>query len=227
MSMANGDNRISVVLTDDHKIVRHAIKTLLESDPRYELVAECSGADETVEIVERLGPDLLILDLGLPGKSGIEAIFELTQRRCSTKIIVLTMFEDDSKVRQSFSAGARGYILKNSSPQEFLKALEVVRNDGLYLSDRVSHLSSELEALVASVGKRSEHDLDPLAKLSKREREVFFLLADGIPNRVIAKKLFISPRTVETHRARVIKKLGFASTADLIRYAIRNNLMSL
>ncbi|MCB0333260.1 MAG: response regulator transcription factor, partial [Bdellovibrionales bacterium] len=131
-------------------------------------------------------------------------------------------------VLQAFAAGAQAYLFKNSSPDEFLSALKAMENGEFYLPNQLGDLSSEIQELAGSSNSHGKLDLhDPLSQLSKREREVFYLLADGMPNRVIAKKLYISPRTVETHRARVIKKLGFSSTADLIRYALRNNLLTL
>jgi len=218
----------SILLSDDHSIVRHAVKTIIEGKSDYSIVGEAGDANETLSLIEDKHPDLLILDLALPGKSGVEVIYELSQKNAPTKVVVLTMFEDESKIRQSFAAGAKAYLLKDSSPEELLSALEAVLNGGLYLPTNFEHLRKEVEELSANTGRSSvNHVHDPLAKLSKREREVFYLLADGKPNRVIARQLFISPRTVETHRARVIKKLGFDSTADLIRYAIRHNLLTL
>jgi DNA-binding NarL/FixJ family response regulator len=220
---SSNDNKIPVVLIDDHTIVRHAIKTTLDATKHYIVVGEGSTADEAVSLTESLKPQVILMDLGLPGKSGLEAIYELRQKNVGTRIAVLTMYEDEIKAKQAFAAGASGYILKNTPVQKFLEALEKVISGGRYLPEQFSYLESSITAL--------QHDgpssVDPLAELSKREREVFYLLADGMPNRVIAKKLFISPRTVETHRARVIKKLNCNSTADLIRYAIRNNLLSL
>lgn len=228
MNSCEHKESVRVVLADDHIIVRHAIRTILKADPKYSVIAECSEADDAINKVLELKPDLLILDLGLPGKSGVEAIFELSQSDTQTKTVVLTMFDDETKVRQSFTAGARGYILKDTSPEQFLSGLDTVLKGGIFLSDSLVKMHGEPRTIIESDDSNAENpDMDPLGKLSKREREVFYLLADGMPNRVIAKKLFISPRTVETHRARVIKKLGFNSTADLIRYAIRNNLLTL
>jgi DNA-binding NarL/FixJ family response regulator len=220
-------NDINVILSDDHQIVRHAVRTILAGDPRFKVVGECSHAEETVEKVKALQPQILIQDLGLPGKSGVEVLYELQQAEVPTRAIVLTMYDDEGKVRQAFSAGARAYLLKNSSPEEFMEAISTVLAGNIYIPERFSEFADEIKELSKQRNGSTPTELDPLGKLSKREREIFYLLADGIPNRVIAKKLFISPRTVETHRARVIKKLGFSSTADLIRYAIRNNLMTL
>lgn len=215
-------SEVKVLLADDHSIVRHAIRTIIETVKGYNIVGEAENADRTIQLVQELKPDLLILDLGLPGKSGLEAIYELKQHQSPVKIIVLTMYEEEEKVRQALAAGASAYLLKNSSSREFLDALDAVRRGEIFLSKRFEHLKDTV-----GTDRLPDTSNDPLHKLSQREREVFYMLADGMPNRVIAKKLFISSRTVETHRARVIKKLGFNSTADLIRFAIRNNLLSL
>lgn len=215
-------SNVKVLLADDHSIVRHAIRTIIETVDGYTIAGESENADKTISLVDELRPDLLILDLGLPGKSGLEAIYEIKQRGSPVKIVVLTMYEEEDKVRQALAAGASAYLLKNSSSREFIDALAAVRRGEIFLPKRFEHLRDSL-----SSGSPTEISTDPLHKLSQREREVFYMLADGMPNRVIAKKLFISSRTVETHRARVIKKLGFNSTADLIRFAIRNNLLSL
>jgi two-component system response regulator NreC len=209
-----------VVLTDDHGIVRHAIRTILESSGEFNVVAEADSCAETVKAVEEYKPEILIIDLGLPGKSGLETILELREKQLQLHIVVLTMYEDELKVLQALRAGARAYLLKNIPPAEFLTALRAVRSGAIYLPARFQHLAAALEA-------SPDQDLsDPLAKLSKREREIFYFLAEGLPNRTVAKKLFISPRTVETHRARILRKFNFASTAELIRFALRNHLIS-
>lgn len=219
------NRKYSVVLSDDHRIVRHAIKTILESSNIFRVAGEAQTADETIELIDQCRPDFLILDIGLPGKSGIEVIYELKERNIKCNIAVLTMFEDEAKILQAMVAGAHAYLLKNSAPEEFLEALNLVLKGEVYIPQRFMHLLEKIQNPPGS--KALEEATDPLGKLSKREREVFYLLAAGVPNRHIAKKLFISARTVETHRARIIKKLEFSSTADLIRYAIRYNLLTL
>lgn len=217
--------KFQVVLVDDHSIVRHALRTILEEDGGYEVIGEAATCEQTLEILSKSEPDFVILDLALPGKSGFETLIETKKRGLVGEVVILTMYEDDAKVVQCITAGAKAYLNKNASSGEFLRALEVVRSGETYLPVRFKHLEREIASGKSSLS--STDNGDPLSKLSKREREVFYLLAEGMPNRVIAKRLFISPRTVETHRARVIKKLGFSSTADLIRYAIRNNLLTL
>ena len=218
-------NPARILLVDDHTIVRHAVRTILDASGRYQVIGEAGTADEAIETARNGKPQFVLVDLGLPGKSGIEFIFELHQEGSAARILILTMHEDEARVRQAFDAGARGYLLKSSSSAELLEALDTVADGGIYLAPRFAHLKGEVLAREAKGPPTSP--TDPLGLLSRREREVFYLLADGMPNRLIARKLFISPRTVETHRARVIRKLGFQSTAELIRFAIRNNLLTL
>lgn len=222
---STGLDQATVVLAEDHDIVRYAVKALLEKSGHYRVVGEAENAESTIDVLDKAHPDLIILDIGLPGRSGLETIYQIKERGHPTKIVVFTMYDDPAKMKQALAAGAVGYILKSSSPEVLLQELERVMQGETVLPQRYEHLKNEVNWAPGTPEKTAQEG-DPLDKLSKREREVFFLLADGLPNRVIAKKLFISPRTVETHRARVIKKLGFNSTADLIRYAIRHNLLT-
>lgn len=231
MSFVSEDmsSKTSIVIAEDHTLVREGIKNILTSTEQFNILGEASGADAAVAEVERLNPELLILDMGLPEKSGIEVLYTIREKGLQTKVIILTMHENELMAKQSILAGARAYILKDFTPQGLLETINKVLSGAIVLPQQFDHLREEIgQALKkAKPGKRPRSfEEDPLYKLSKREREVFFLLANGMPNRVIAKKLFISPRTVETHRARVIKKLGFKSTADLIRYAIKSNLLT-
>lgn len=209
----------SVILTDDHAIVRHAVKSIIESDKRYQVIAEADSFAKTIELMGQHQPDLLVLDLGLPDRSGIEVLRECAFQRCHTKVVILSMFEDERKVLEAIAAGADAYILKSCSSQELLEVLNQTDSGTKVVPLGYEHLLEQLE------GNGQFHD--PLAELSKREKEVFYLLAEGLPNRIIAKRLFISARTVETHRARAIKKLGLSSTADLIRFAIKNELLAI
>lgn len=207
----------TVVLTDDHAIVRHAVRTILESDERYQILAETNCADGAVALVRQHQPDILVLDIALPGKSGIDALREINKHKTSTKTVILSMFEDELRVRQALHAGASSYIFKNCSPTELLETLSRTASNEMVVPKGYEHILNKEDGF--SLSK------DPLTTLTKREREIFFMLAEGLPNRIIAKKLIISARTVETHRARVIKKLGLSSTADIVRYAIRNHLI--
>ncbi|MCO6430258.1 MAG: response regulator transcription factor [Deltaproteobacteria bacterium] len=213
----------SVLLADDHEIVRHAVKTILENDPAYTVIAESDASEETVELLKKHSPDLLLLDLALSDRSGLEVLRTLKDLNLKTIPIVFSMYEDEQKIVSAIIGGAKGYLPKTSRPSEILQAISAVRAGKIFLPQRFNHLLEEIEQNAAIKDGCPSHD--PLYKLSKREREVFFLLVEGHPNRVIAKRLFVSPRTVETHRARLIKKLGLSSTAELIRYAIKHSLI--
>lgn len=219
----------SVVLADEQPLVRYAVKSILEKTQRYTIVGEASNADEALKLIASLKPDIAVIDLGLPGKSGMQVIYEIKERLLASKVIILSSHIEETKVEQAVLAGAAGYILKTCTPSELLIAVDRGLKGDVILPERFLHLRESVgsQRRLANGANPGPHRADPLDKLSKREREVFFLLAEGLPNRIIAKRLFISPRTVETHRARVIKKLGFGSTADLVRYAIRNNLLTL
>ncbi|MCB0339379.1 MAG: response regulator transcription factor [Bdellovibrionales bacterium] len=213
----------SVVLVDDHAIVRHAIRTILEGSGRFKVVGEGENAAEGLDMLAQNKPEILVLDLGLPGKSGLEVLNEVHRSGIPTKVIVLTMHDDEQRIQQALGSGAKSFLLKNSSCEEFISAMDLVRGGSYYLPEQFKRFKHHL----MQNGNSSQTPVhDPLSILSPRERELFFLLADGLPNRVIAKKLFISPRTVETHRARVIRKLDLKSNADLIRFAIREGLIT-
>ncbi|MCB0309593.1 MAG: response regulator transcription factor [Bdellovibrionales bacterium] len=213
----------SVVITDDHKIIRCALTSLLNKRSEFKVVGEARSVEETLEIVTEKRPDFLILDIGLPNQSGFEALYEIKKRSLPTKVFIFTMYEDEEMVTQSLEGGAIGFLSKMADPADLIDGLKQAMNGECYLPDCYSHLAPEKK-----VGSERCIDLtDPLGILSDRERQVFYMLADGLPNRSIAKKLFISPRTVETHRARVIKKLNVDSTVGLVRYAIKNNLVML
>lgn len=220
-------SKTSVLIADDHTIMRHGIKSVLEPAADIEVVGETDGADETIARVTELQPDVLILDLGLPEKSGIEVIYAIEENKIETKVIVLTMHDDEMMITQALGAGAQAYVLKDFSPESLIGTIHRVLEGEMLLPEQFEYLREDIMKRRESDSTSSDNSAsDPLSKLSKREREIFFHLANGMPNRAIAKKLFISPRTVETHRARVIKKLGFSSTADLIRYAIKHNLLT-
>lgn len=217
--------KVSIVLIEDHDLVRYAIKRLLEGSGQFTVVAEASDGEAALALIKNHRPDLVLLDIALPGRNGLEVLREAASCATGTRIVLLTMYEDPIKIQQALTSGAAGYVLKSCPPDLFTNSLLKVHQGEIAVPKQFEYLLSQRDKNGPLTGHSSKL-LDPLGKLSKREREVFYLLADGQPNRVIAKRLLISPRTVETHRARVIKKLGFSSTADLVRYAIRHSLLS-
>ena len=216
---------LRLLISDDHTVVRHALSTIIGTSNKYQIVAEASDFESTTRLLSTEAIDILVLDLGLPDRSGFEVLSYISEHSINTQVLVLSMYEDDTRVQQALLGGAKGYLLKDATPQEILRALDAIANGDIFLQKRFEHIINALDDLKkVSPGDCAQHH--PLYKLSKREREVFYLLVDGKPNRIIAKQLFLSPRTVETHRARLIKKLGLISTADLVLYAIKNSLLN-
>ncbi|MBX7136587.1 MAG: response regulator transcription factor [Oligoflexia bacterium] len=216
----------TVIIADDHDILRYAVRKVLEHEGRYKILGEADNADKALELVERLKPWVLILDLGLPGKNGLEALYEIGKRELPTKVMVLSMYDDEQRIKQALMGGAVGYLLKSSSPEKILAGLAAIEKGELCLPEQYLYLAGELKNGGDGTRRSRRNPNDPLAALSTRERQIFFMLVEGSPNRDVAQKLFISPRTVETHRARIIKKLGLSSTGSLIKYAIKHNLIS-
>jgi two-component system response regulator NreC len=210
---------IQVLVCDDHALVRSGLRRLLESEQAFEVVGEASDADQAVEAVGHQHPDVLLLDVVMPGRSGIAAIPDLLAVSPETRILVLSMQDDPSYVRQAFSAGAHGYLLKEAADAELVQAIQDVATGHRYVHPA---LGARLAAAEADAHDRAEAD-----PLSEREHEVLHLLALGHTNQEIAKQLFISVRTAETHRARIMQKLRLSSRAELVRYALATGVLEL
>ena len=192
---------IRVVLVDDHAILRSGLRRVLDAEPDIEVVGEAESADRAVFEALANKPDVVVMDLVMPGKSGIEGMPAVLQAVPDVKLLVLSMQDDPRYVREAFEAGAAGYVLKEAADTEVVGALR---------------------AVAAEAEERKRADADPL---SEREREVLRLLALGHTNQEIAKMLYISVRTAETHRAHIMQKLRLSSRAELVRYALENGLI--
>jgi two-component system, NarL family, response regulator NreC len=210
----------TVVLAEDHNLVREGLKSLVERDPTLKVVGEATDGRQAVELVERLKPTLLLLDLMLPRVQGLDALRQVKKAR-ETKVVVVSMYSDEARVLEAFRNGAAGYVLKDATASELLGAIRTVLAGQCYLSPSLSQL-----ALNASLKKTATGETDIFYTLSARERLVLQLGAEGNTNAAIGKQLYISPRTVETHRANLMKKLSLRSQTDLVRFAIRKNLIS-
>ena len=209
---------IRVVICDDHALVRSGLHRLLETEPDLEVVAEAADAEQAITAVAELHPDVLLLDIVMPGRSGIEALPDILTASAATSVLVLSMQDDPSYVRQAFSAGAHGYLLKEAADAELVQAIHDVASGQRYVHPA---LGARLAAAEAQAHERADADL-----LSAREHEVLRLLALGHTNQEIAKQLFISVRTAETHRARIMQKLGLANRAELVRYALATGVLN-
>ena len=204
---------IRVLIVDDHELLRAGLRSRLEAESGVAVVGEADTAERAVLMARKLQPDLILLDLLLPRKNGIDAIPELAQVAPEARVIVVSSQAAPSSVRQALSAGAAGYLPKRSSDYELVTAIKLVAGGGGYVDP-------ELGAKL--VNPNSSPALDPL---SERERDVVHLLALGHTNQEIATQLFISVRTAETHRARIMQKLRVSSRAELVRYALAHDLL--
>jgi len=213
---------VKIVLADDHPVVRLGIRNLLESEAEFEVVGEVADALQVVSRVEALQPDVLVLDLIMPGLNGLEITRRLAQSAPHTRIIVLSMHANEAYVIEALRNGASGYVLKGSDASELVHAIHEVLAGRRYLSPPLSEQTIEVYA-----EKATGAPLDPYETLSAREREVLHLGAEGRTGPEIAQRLYISARTVETHRANLMRKLGLRSQTDLVRYALRRGILRL
>ena len=210
----------TIVLADDHHIVRQGMRALLEAEPDFRLVGEAGDGLETVQLVERLRPDVLVLDLMMPGLNGLEVTRQVGKRSPQTRVVILSMHANEAYVLEALRNGAVGYVLKDASVTELVQAVREVTAGRRYLSPPLSE-----RAIDAYVGRAKEATLDRYETLTDREREVLHLVAEGCTNAAIAARLSISPRTAETHRANMMRKLGLHTQTDLIRYALRRGII--
>ena len=208
---------IHVLIVDDHALVRSGLRLLLEAEEDITVDDEGGNADEAVRLSRLHKPDVVLLDVVMPGRSGLEVVPDILQAAPKAKILVLSMQDDPSYVREAFSAGASGYLLKEAADNELVAAVREVASGRRYvhptLGARLAAAEAEAEARAAA---------DPL---SEREREVLRLLALGHTNQEIAKMLYISVRTAETHRAHIMQKLRLTTRAELVRYALQQGLL--
>jgi len=209
---------IRVVVVDDHAVVRSGLRLLLDAEDDLEVVGEAGNARDAIFEVRAQKPDVVLLDVVMPGESGIQALPKLLKEAPDTKVLVLSMQDDPSYVREAFAAGASGYVLKEAADAEVVGAVRDAAAGRQYV-----HPTLGARLVAAEAGARAAAEADPL---SEREREVLRLLALGHTNQEIAKLLYISVRTAETHRAHIMQKLGLSTRAEVVRYALAHDLLS-
>ncbi len=213
---------IRVLVADDHAVVREGIRHVLERVEGLEVVAEAADGDEVLPLVEQHEPDLVVLDVSMPGLTGLEVTRLLRQREDGIGILILSMHDNPEYVLEAVRAGADGYVLKDAGPGELREAVRAVQEGKEYLSERVTHqLSVALRAELEHEQRRSR-----LEQLTPREQEVLLRVARGRTSREIAEEFGISPRTVETHRERIMGKLRIRSVAGLTRFVLETGLGS-
>lgn len=209
-----------VVIADDHGVVRQGIRGVLEAVEGLEVVGEAGDGDEALGLIEELGPDVVILDVNMPGKTGLEVASELRDAGHPARVLILSMHDDPEYVLQAVRSGADGYVLKDAAPAELRDAVQAVHEGREYFTARVTQQ--------LGVGLRKEIEEEQLRTrldaLTPRETEVLLHVAEGMTSREIGEKLEISPRTVETHRERLMDKLRIRTVAGLTRFVVENEL---
>jgi two-component system response regulator NreC len=213
---------ISIILADDHPIVRRGMQTLLEREADFSIVGVAADGLETVRLTERLKPEILVLDLMMPGLSGLEALRILRERSPRTKIVILSMYSSSAFIAQALQSGAIGYVLKGCTEENLVRAVREAAAGRRFLSPPVTQI-----AINAYIEQSKAGTLDPHETLTPRQREVLQLAAEGKTNTEIAARLNISQRTVENHRAALMQRLGLQNQTDLIRHAVRHGLIPL
>jgi two-component system, NarL family, response regulator NreC len=214
---AKGVSPVRVLIVDDHPLVRSGLRRVLEQEEDIEPVGEAGSGRDAVFQARDLNPDVIVLDVVMPDQSGLEVLPLLMHEQPTVKVLMLSMQDDIRYVREAFDAGASGYVLKEAADTEVVAAIREVAGGGRYVSPE---LGARLVTNETEATRQAEQD-----PLSDREREVLLLLALGNTNQEIARMLFISVRTVETHRAHIMRKLRLQSRADLVRYAINQGLL--
>jgi DNA-binding NarL/FixJ family response regulator len=216
--------KIRVFIADDHAVLRAGLRLLIHTQPDMEVVGEAGDFAEALRLVRSSDPDVLILDLTMPGGSGIQMVERLGQHCPRTRILVLTMHDDSAYLRAALAAGAAGYIVKKAADAELLSAIRAVFQGRVFVDTEVA--GGKAPAVFAGhAGVQSARATGAASLLSQREREVLGLLAQGHTNQAIADRLYLSVKTVESYRSRLMNKLGFRTRADLIRYAVEIGLL--
>lgn len=215
--------KIRIVLVDDHQVLREGLRELLGREPGLEVVGEASNGRSAIELVARLAPDVVVMDVSMAGMNGIEATRRIVEQDPRVRVIGLSIHADRRYVERMFKAGARGYLVKVAGRSEVVQALEAVHAGRFYLAPDLTEIA--VEQLVGPAAAKRERKPD--SPLGAREREVLQLLAEGLTSKRIAETLGITEKTVETHRRNIMRKTGWRSIAQLTKYAVREGLTGL
>jgi two-component system response regulator NreC len=210
---------ISILLADDHTILRQGLSALLEAEPDFSILGEASTGLEALQKVQTLDPDILVLDLALPDINGLEITRQVHHSNPHTRIVILSMHAKEAYVLEALNSGASAYVLKGSDARELIQAIHQARQGIRYLSPPLSE-----ESLKEYIQLSRGQDFDPYETLTNRERQILHLAAGGCSNNEIARRLSISPRTVEVHRAKVMAKLDLHNQSELVRFAIQRGI---
>jgi DNA-binding NarL/FixJ family response regulator len=214
---------LKIVIADDHDVVRRGLKSLLSDVPGWEVCAEANNGRQALDKVRQHKPNVAVMDVTMPELNGLEATRQIRKQFPDTEVLVLTMHESEQIAHEVLKAGARGYILKSDAGRDLVKAVEAVSKKQAFFTTRVTQMVSESN-LREGLGAVEAGDIG--SRLTPREREIVQLLAEGKSNKEVASALNISVKTVETHRTNIMRKLRFHSVGELVRYAVRNNIVA-
>jgi DNA-binding NarL/FixJ family response regulator len=212
---------ISILLADDHALLRAGLRSLLDAEAEFEVVGEAGTGEEAVDLAKDLKPDIVVMDLSMPGAGGLEATRQIAALQQGTRVLVLTMHAEEEFLLPVLEAGGSGYVRKTSADEDLTSALLTVARDEVFLYPSAAKLLLQRYKEADADDERS-----PLKKLTEREREVLALTAEGFSSSEIGRKLFISPKTVDTYRSRVMEKLGLSHRTELVRFALRTGLLT-
>lgn len=211
--------QIKILIADDHALVRSGIITLLKTEKEFNILGEACDGEAVIDEVRKLKPDVVLMDISMPKQSGLEAAAIIRKKFSSTRVLILTMHDNEEYAYQIWNSGAGGYILKNSDKTELIAAIKGVAGGQRFFSRTLSDK-------LADYNRRRPKPAGDPALLTKREREIVKLIADGMTNQEIAERLFISPRTVDTHRSNIMQKLDIKNTAALVRFALESGIIT-
>ena len=214
---------MKILLADDHKVLRSGLRRILEDHDDLEVVGEAADGREAVDLANSLEPDIVVMDIGMPQMNGMEATRQILSKHPRMNVLILSMYADENYVVQVLRAGARGYLLKDTAEEDLIDAVRSVAGGTPFFSPKIARLlvGDSMQRL------RNEAASDTYELLTPREREVLQLIAEGKSNKEVAQHLFVSPTTVETHRARIMDKLDLHSTAEIVLYAVRKGIVRL
>ena len=213
--------KIKVIVADDHQLFREGLKNLLETDETIEVIAQSENGNAAIEMAQRLNPDVLLTDIAMPDMNGIEATRLLKEKLPEIKVIAVSMHSDKQYVKGMLEAGADAYLLKNSTHRQLIDAVHSVFNGKKFLSEDITEL-----VINGYLDAANTKD-DSYNQLSDREKEIFMLLAEGVSTREIGEKLFISVKTVGTHKQNILDKLNLKNNSDVVKYALKKGLIHL
>jgi DNA-binding NarL/FixJ family response regulator len=216
--------QLRLLVADDHEVVRKGLCALLAEQPGWEIAGEASDGREAVEKAKKIKPDVTVLDIGMPILNGLEAARQILKDVANTKILILTMHDSDSLIREVLNAGARGYVLKSDAGSDLVTAVDALRRNKTFFTPKVAQMV--LDGYLNKDPRQQQEDAEtPGIRLTPRQREIVQLLAEGKSSKEVAVALNLSVKTAETHRANIMRRLNCHSVSELVRYAIRNKII--